>query len=151
MKKDITLGIFALVLLMSACTDKPVIAAQLPVAITSFIQQNFPGQAISFATKDLEITGWQYDVVLADGTQIDFDTDKVWDKIQCTMTNPVPTALIPAPIVAHLKGNFPDAMVMKIDKERYGYEIELANGLELKFTKQGALMEVDDYISVLIP
>lgn len=144
MKKVIALGIFALVLLMSACSDRPVTAAQLPAPIMSFIQQHFPGQAISFAKKDLEITGWQYDVVLADGTQIDFDTDKEWDKIQCTMTNPVPTVLVPAPIVAHLRGNFPDAMVMKIDKERFGYEIELANGLELKFTKQGALMEVDD-------
>ena len=144
MKKFIFLAIFALVVLMTGCTDKPVVPAQLPQQITAFIQQNFPGQTISFATKDLEITGWQYDVVLADGTQIDFDTDKMWDKIQCTMGNPVPTALIPAPIAAHLQTNFPDAIVLKIDKERSGYEVELANGLELKFNQQGALMEVDD-------
>ena len=125
---------------MTACTDRPVVPAQLPQQITAFIQQNFPGQTISFATKDLEITGWQYD----DGTQIDFDTDKMWDKIQCTMGNPVPTALIPAQIANHLRTNFPDAMILKIDKERYGYEVELANGLELKFNQQGALMEVDD-------
>lgn len=144
MKKLIALGIFALVLLMSACSDKPVPASELPADITAFIQQSFPGQMISFAKKDLEITGWQYDVVLADGTQIDFDTDHVWDKIQCAMTTTVPTALIPAPIQTHLRTNFPDAMVLKIDKERYGYEIELANGLEMKFNPQGALMEVDD-------
>lgn len=144
MKKLIALGIFALVLLMSACSDKPVTASELPADITAFIQQSFPGQTISFAKKDLEITGWQYDVVLADGTQIDFDTDHVWDKIQCAMTTTVPTALIPAPIQTHLRTNFPDAMVLKIDKERYGYEIELANGLEMKFNPQGALMEVDD-------
>ena len=77
MKKFIFLGIFALVVLMTGCTDKPVVPAQLPPQITAFMQQNFPGQTISFATKDLEITGWQYDVVLADGTQIDFDTDKM--------------------------------------------------------------------------
>ncbi len=144
MKKFILSVIFALVLLMTACTDRPVVPAQLPQQITAFIQQNFPGQTISFATKDLEITGWQYDVVLADGTQIDFDTDKMWDKIQCTMGNPVPTGLIPAQIANHLRTNFPDAMILKIDKERYGYEVELANGLELKFNQQGALMEVDD-------
>ena len=144
MKKIILSGIFALVLLMTGCSDKPVVPAQLPQQITAFIQQNFPGQSISFATKDLEITGWKYDVVLADGTQIDFDTDKMWDKIQCTMGNPVPTALIPAPIATHLRTNFPDAMILKIDKERNGYEVELANGLELKFNQQGALMEVDD-------
>ena len=144
MKNLFACGIFAFLMLLTGCTDKPVLPAQLPMPITSFIQQNFPGQTISFATKDLEITGWQYDVVLADGTQIDFDTDKMWDKIQCTMSNPVPTALIPAPITTHLQTNFPDAMVLKIDKERFGYEVELANGLELKFNQQGALMEVDD-------
>ncbi len=144
MKKIILSGIFALVLLMTGCSDKPVVPAQLPQQITAFIQQNFPGQSISFANKDLEITGWKYDVVLADGTQIDFDTDKMWDKIQCTMDNPVPTVLIPVQIATHLRTNFPDAIVLKIDKERYGYEVELANGLELKFNQQGALMEVDD-------
>ena len=106
--------------------------------------QNFPGQTISFAKKDLEGFGYQCDVVLADGTQIDFDTDDVWDKVACTLANPVPTALIPAPIVAHIQANFPDAMITKIDKEHYGYEVELANGLELKFNKQGVLTEMDD-------
>ena len=144
MKSFIVSGIFALALLMTACSDKPVTADQLPAPITAFIQQHFPGQTISFAKKDVEITGSQYEVVLADGTQIDFDSDDVWDKIQCTMTNPVPTALIPAPIVTHLQANFPDAMILKIDKERNGYEVELANGLELKFNQQGALMDMDD-------
>jgi len=144
MKRIIASALLALVLLMTACSDRPVLPAQLPADITSFIQQNFPGQTISFANKDLEITGWQYDVVLADGTQIDFDTDHMWDKIQCPMTNPVPLPLIPPAITAHLRSQFPDAILLKIDKERYGYEIELANGLELKFNKQGALMEVDD-------
>jgi hypothetical protein len=144
MKKLLSLGLVAFIALMTACSDKPVTANELPEPITTFIQQNFPGQTISFAKKDLEVTGSQYDVVLADGTQIDFDTDNVWDKIECSMANPVPTALIPAPIQAHLQTNFPDAMILKIDKEHYGYEVELANGLELKFNEQGALMEVDD-------
>ena len=144
MKKFFAIGFVTLVLLMTACSDKPVMPAQLPVDITAFIQQNFPGQTISFAKKDLEITGWQYDVVLADGTQIDFDTDHMWDKIQCAMTTSMPTALVPAPILAHLQTNFPGAMILKIDKERYGYEIELTNGIEMKFNNQGTLMEVDD-------
>lgn len=144
MHKLFTLGIFALFLMMSACSDKPVTAEQLPEPVRAFIQQTFPGQTISFAEKDLEVTGTKYDVVLADGTRIDFDTDNVWDKIECTLANPVPTALIPAPIVAHIQTNFPDALIVKIDKERYGYEVELANGLELKFNQQGVLTEMDD-------
>ena len=144
MKKFITLGILALFLLMTACSDRPVALTQLPVTIQTFVQQAFPGKNITYAEKDLELTGYKYDVVLADGTRIEFDTDDVWDKIECPLTNPVPTALIPAPIVAHIQANFPDAMITKIDKESYGYEVELANGLELKFNKQGVLTEMDD-------
>ena len=144
MKKIIALGIFALALLMPGCSDKPVAPEQLPEPIKAFIQQNFPGQTISYAEKDAELTGSKYDVVLNDGSRVEFDTDNVWDKIECPLTNPVPTALIPAPIVAHLQSQFPNALIVKIDRERNGYEVELANGLELKYNKQGVLTEVDD-------
>ena len=144
MKKLFALSVFAIAMMMTGCSDRPVTADQVPAPIQTFIAQAFPGQTITFAQKDLELTGYQYDVVLADGTRIEFDTDKVWDKIESPMTNPVPTALIPQPVLAHLQANFPDAMITKIDKERYGYEVELANGLELKYNQQGALMEMDD-------
>lgn len=144
MKKIIALGIFALVLLMTGCSDKPVAPQQLPVTVQTFIQQAFPGRAITYAEKDLELTGYKYDVVLADGTRVEFDTDDEWNKIECPLTQPVPTALIPPPIVAHIQANFPDALIVKIDKESHGYDVDLANGLELKYNKQGALMEMDD-------
>ena len=138
------IGIFALVLLMTGCRDRAVTPAQLPGTVMSFIQQNFPGKTVTYAEKDLELTGYKYEVTLADGTRIEFDTDDLWDNVQGTMSYPVPTALIPEAILAHLQSNYPDAMVLKIDKESFGYEMELANGLELKYNKGGALMEVDD-------
>lgn len=144
MKNFIVSGIFALALLMTGCSDKPVLPAQLPVPIQTFVQQNFPGQTVTFAQKDLELTGWKYEVFLADGTHIDFDTDDMWDKIECPLTNPVPTALIPPLVAATIQANYPDAMITKIDKERNGFEVDLANGLELKFNKQGAIVEMDD-------
>jgi len=33
---------------------------------------------------------------------------------------------------------------VKIDKERYGYDIEISNDLELKFDRKGRLLEMDD-------
>lgn len=145
MKKKYYLVIFALVGMLSlvSCGDKAVAPTQLPPEIQSFVQQTFPGQAISFAVKDWELFGSKYDVVLADGTQIDFNSDKTWDKIESHM-NPVPAALIPAPIATYVNTNFAAVPIVKIDKEHYGYEVELGNGLELKFNQQGALMEMDD-------
>lgn len=144
MKKFFAFAFLTFSLLLTACSDKPVAPQQLPQPIKVFVQQYFPGQNITYAEKDLEITGFKYDVFLTDGTHIDFDTDDVWDKIESSMATTVPTALIPALVATHIRANFPDAMILKIDKERYGYDVELANGLELKFNKQGALMEMDD-------
>ena len=144
MRSIIVSSIFALVLLMTGCSDKPVMPTELPAPVMSFIQQTYPGQTITFAQKDLELTGWKYEVFLADGSHIEFDTDDTWDKAESPMTQPVPAQLIPAPIATHLQANFPGAFVTKIDKERNGYEIELATGVELKYNKQGALMEMDD-------
>ena len=144
MRSIIVSSIFALVLLMTGCSDKPVLPTELPAPVMSFIQQTYPGQTITFAQKDLELTGWKYEVFLADGSHVEFDTDDTWDKVESSMTQPVPAQLIPAPIATHLQANFPGAFVTKIDKERNGYEIELATGVELKYNKQGALMEMDD-------
>ena len=144
MRSIIVSGIFALVLLMTGCSDKPVMPTELPAPVMSFIQQTYPGQTITFAQKDLELTGWKYEVFLADGSHVEFDTDDMWDKVESPMTQPVPAQLIPAPIAAHIQTNFPGAFVTKIDKESNGYEVELANGVELKYNKQGALMEMDD-------
>ena len=144
MRSIIVSSIFALVLLMTGCSDKPVLPTELPAPVMSFIQQTYPGQTITFAQKDLELTGWKYEVFLADGSHVGFDTDDTWDKVESPMTQPVPAQLIPAPIATHLQANFPGAFVTKIDKERNGYEIELATGVELKYNKQGALMEMDD-------
>ncbi len=132
-----------ILLTLSACDDRPVAPTELPQEIQSFVQQNFPGQTISFAQKDWEWFSDQYDITLADGTQVSFDTSNVWDKVESHMT-PIPAALVPAPIATYLNTNFPAVAIVKIDKERYGYEVELANDLELKFNQQGALMEMDD-------
>ena len=68
----------------------------------------------------------------------------MWDKIESPVARPVPQQLIPAPIASHIQANFPGTVVTKIDKERNGYEIELANGMELKYNKQGVLRGMDD-------
>lgn len=139
----IPIALFAMALLNSGCNDQPVAPAQLPATIQTFVQQNFPGQTISFAQKDLELFGYKYDVFLADGTQIEFDTDDVWDKIE-RQAQGVPMTLVPQNIATHVQTNFPSTFIAKIDKETFGYEVELSNGLEVKFNKQGVVTEVDD-------
>ncbi|MBQ4174977.1 MAG: PepSY-like domain-containing protein, partial [Prevotella sp.] len=85
----------------------------------------------------------KYEVMLNDGAKIDFDKRGNWDKVDCE-TYAVPAALIPASIAQYVKTNFPGTIIIKIDKERYGYDIELSNDIELKFNQSGALIGMDD-------
>ncbi len=138
------LFIATLLLVMASCDDKPVVPSQLPQEVQTFIQQNFPGKNITLAQKDSEwLFFTKYDVSLNDGTQVSFDTDNVWDKVEAR-TSAVPAALVPQAIATFVATNYPTVPIVKIDKENYGYEVELANELELKFNEAGALMEMDD-------
>lgn len=144
MKSFIVSGIFALVLMMTACSDKPVVPEQLPAPVRTFIQETYPGATITLAKKDLTLTGWEYEIFMADGTHMEFGTDDMWEKIEGPMAKPIPAQVIPAPIATHLQASFPGDFVTKIEKERNGYEVELSNGIDLKYNKQGALIEMDD-------
>ncbi len=123
--------------------NPPAPAAQAPQQITDFVAQNFSGRNISFIENDVNRAGVQFEATLSDGTEIDFDANHNWDKIDCKV-NPVPDKFIPQAIAAHVKANYPAAAITKIDKEPYGYEIELNNGLDLKFNPQGQLVTIDD-------
>jgi hypothetical protein len=82
-------------------------------------------------------------VVLTDGTEIDFDGKGEWDSVDCKRSA-VPSALVPAAIAGYVQANFPSQLIVKIDKEHYGYEVQLSNDIELKFTADGQLLAYDD-------
>ena len=56
----------------------------------------------------------------------------------------VPATLVPEQITAYVNANFPNATIKKLEKKYMGWEIELNNGLELKFNKNFKVMEIDD-------
>lgn len=116
---------------------------QLPAAALTFIQETFPGVGITYAKKDFDNGRRKFEVRLNNGYELDFTKKGVWDKVDCQL-NAVPEQLVPAPIASYVKTTYPNAVIVKIDKERYGYKIELSNDLELKFNKSGMLFDIDD-------
>lgn len=126
-----------------SCKDLIITADKLPSAAQAFIKEYFPQSAVSYAKKDKELLKTTYEVVLQDGTEIEFDAKGQWDKVDCKRSA-VPAALVPGIIAAYVQANFPGQTVVKIDKEPYGHEIELSGDLELKFDKNGKLLKVDD-------
>jgi len=51
---------------------------------------------------------------------------------------------VPATIAEYVKTNFPGTQIVKIDKERRGYEVELSNDIDLHFNSNGKLLYIDD-------
>ena len=138
--KVLLMAVFCLAVSNSCLADdKPIPIEKLPAQAKTFVQQNFKDKKIIYAEKDFR----KYECRLNDGTQIDFNKDGTWDKVDCNMTA-VPAAIVPQVIKDYVKTNFPDAFITKIDKERYGFDIELSNDLELEFNQQGALIGMDD-------
>ena len=129
--------------LSSFADDRVIPTQQLPAAAQTFVQNTFPGKGIAYATIDRDFGKTTYDVRLNDGTEVDFDSKGTWDKVDCGFSA-VPAQLVPETIANYVKANYAGATIVKIDKERHGYDIELSNDLELKFNKQGQLIGFDD-------
>lgn len=112
-------------------------------AITKFVNQYFPGTNILMVNAEWD----EYEVMLSDGTKVEFNKSSEWKKIDCehSTTNPaVPAELIPEAISTYAKTNFAGQAITKIHKERKGWEIELGNNLEVKFNKNFKVTEIDD-------
>ena len=116
---------------------------QLPQPVKTFVQSNFPQQTIVYAEMETEAAGTTYEVKLNDGTELDFDKKGNWEKIDCKMVA-VPAAFVPQEITNFVKNSYPGALIVKIAKERNGWEAETSNGLELKFNKKFQLVAIDD-------
>ena len=116
---------------------------QLPEAAKAFVQQHFPGQVIDYVVRDTDFDGDVYEICLNNGVEIDFDLAGIWEKVDCNY-DAVPNEIIPNVIANYVNAHHGGDFIVKIDKEHYGYEVELSNGIELKFTADGQLLAYDD-------
>ncbi|MBR3123092.1 MAG: PepSY-like domain-containing protein [Prevotella sp.] len=123
--------------------EKPVTLAQLPAAAQQTIKKHFADRQIALAKVEIEVFGKTYDVIFTNGEKIEFDSKGQWRDIECRQSR-VPAALIPAAIANYVKKNYPQTTILKIERDRRTYEIELSNHLELKFNNAFQLIDIDD-------
>ena len=97
-------------------------------------------EGVVSAMHDRDFTDNDYTVYLDNGVKVEFDGSGKWDSIK----GAVPSAVIPAKIKNYLSQHYASFNVVKIDRKRYGYEVELNNDLELKFDVNGNFLGLDD-------
>ena len=126
----------------NAGNDKPISVDALPTKAQTMISNHFSNQKVMLATVESGIIGRSYDVVLHNGTKLEFDKKGNLTEINCKQ-GIVPALLIPQAIKNYLKDNYAGQSVKKIEMNKNEYEVELANGLDLTFNKHFLVIDID--------
>lgn len=112
-------------------------------AINQIVEQHFPKATIQTVLPDED----DIDVILSDFTKIEFSLNNEWKNVDCehaTIYTSVPATLVPEQITSYVTANFPNALIKKLEKKYYGWEIELNNGLEVNFNNNFKVTKIDD-------
>ena len=106
------------------------------------LSKHFKGQKVMLSTIESGVVSRSYDVVLRNGTKLEFDKKGNLTEIDCKQ-GIVPSQLIPQPIKNYLKENYRGEAVRKIEWNKKEYEVELTNGIDLTFNKHFQLIDID--------
>ena len=115
---------------------------QLPAAGTSFLKKYFASQTPASIIMEKEHGRIEYEIYYPNGVKVELNQAGEWKKVDGN-GNIVPTGFYPAGIDSAIAAAYPGARIMQIEKKYAGYEVDLNNGLELKFN-QSLQMRVDD-------
>jgi len=117
--------------------------SKLPKTAKEFIKKHFTRTNISHVKEEEGIWIWKtYEVILTDGSDIEFDHAGEWTEIDCER-QAVPGEIIPSRIREHVNKNHPGQIIVSIKKESKGYEIQFLDGRELKYNRKGNFLRFD--------
>ena len=133
---------FSYNMVANAGNDKPISVNALPTKAQTLLNNHFKGQKVMLATIESGVVSRSYDVVLQNGTKLEFDKKGNLTEIDCKQGT-VPAQLIPQAIKNYVKDNYAGQSVKKFEIKRNEYEIELSNGLDLTFNKHFQLIDID--------
>ena len=143
MKKSIKAIVLLVVMLVSfnarADHDQVITYDQLPEVAQAFLKQYFADKVPLVVTVDWD----DYAIRYSSGEKVEFDKKGDWKEISCRMSQ-VPAELIPEPIKTHINATFPGSKILKIDRNRRGYEVKLNNGLEVEYSPTFQVIDIDD-------
>lgn len=108
--------------------------SSIPQNAQNFIKQHFPNIKVTFIERDWE----DIEVYLENGTQIDFFPNGDWKEVKCYGN--MPATILPANVMNTIKRTYPNAAIVKIEKQFTIFEIKLNNMMELYVDNNGQLL-----------
>lgn len=119
--------------------DQVITFNEMPQSAQTLLKQYFADYVPLIVTVDWD----DYTIRYETGEKVEFDKQGNWKEIDCRMTS-VPVELIPEPIKAHINQTFPSSIILKIDRNRRGYEVKLNNGLDVEYDPTFQVIDIDD-------
>lgn len=120
-----------------AGNDRPIAVGELPAV------SPITGSEVSFSKVDEELFDKDYKVVFVNGAKVEFAKNGEWKDVECKYGE-VPAAIVPQQIRDYVTKNYPKNKIVAIDRDRRDYEVELDNGLDLKFDLKFRLIDIDN-------
>lgn len=138
MKKTMIYLVSAIAFLftLAGCEEVKINENRLPDTARTFIKENFPHTSVLSAEKEREDGQKQYNVRLADGTEIEFNEAGEWTEIDCDFAT-IPDGVLPEKITGYIAANYPQTKAYKAEKKFGGYEITITGGYKLFFNNNG--------------
>lgn len=129
---------------MSAADSYAHDASVLPEVAKTTIKNNFKSK-VSLVKIDKTLGSIDdYEVIMTDGTEIEFDRSGNWKNVETSIKSSVPNGFIPKEAMTFINSKHNGKKVVGIEKKRYGFEIELSDGIDIKFDQNGKFIKYDD-------
>lgn len=123
--------------------DRPITIDRLPAAAQTFLKSHFANLTLAYAVEDPQFIGSEYEVTYTNRTEVEFASNGEWTSVECRY-EAVPASIVPAQIAEYVAKTFSGAVIHKIERGRYTWEVDLSNGLEIKFDRKFQVIDIDD-------
>ncbi len=134
-------------LLPAACSDgdteeEPIVPTELPAEAKTLLDTYFTGYEIvqTIRNNDTPVT---YEVWFRGGGKVKFDAQGRWYEAEADRDRVLPTGFYPLPIDTYVAANYSGAYIDEIDREPYGYDVDLNTGVDLRFNADGAFLGIN--------
>ncbi|MDR2121751.1 MAG: PepSY-like domain-containing protein [Flavobacteriaceae bacterium] len=119
----------------------------LPQNAQEFVSSAFVNAQYVVVKKEVEHGITTYKAYLSTGYKVEFNASGSWTEVEGKANSAIPSTIIPYPIQTYVSNNHAGYNISSIEKEIYGYKIEVVKGsidIDLKFDSEGSFMGVDD-------
>lgn len=143
MKKLMFFAFMLTSIMLTGCDKETILNENdIPAEIKTYVETHFPGSKILQCVKDKDGLELNYDVIIDGNFKLEFNKKKEIESIDGN--SKLPDSVIPAKILAHVQANFPSNFITDWELNRNDQEVELDNGMELLFNKDGDFLRIDN-------